>query len=310
MTAAVLMALLPIVLLVCLGRALCRSRFLDDGFWPQAEKLCYYVLLPCLFIQSLASVRLDALPVGRLALTLILSILCVAALVIVVLRPLIGADGPAFTSVFQGSVRFNNYVGVTLVAGLFGEQGIALAAICNAAIVPTVNVLCVLVFARYGTMKPGDRGVLKQVAMNPLVAASFVGIAFQALGLALPPGIASALKALGTASLPLGLLCIGAALDFHAARQWIVPVVSSSVMKFVVMPVVTLLIALSAGLTDASLMTALVFQMLPTATSSYIMARQLGGDAPLMAGITAAQTVLALAAIPSVLLGISMWVTL
>jgi predicted permease len=106
------------------------------------------------------------------------------------------------------------------------------------------------------------------------------------------------------------LLCIGAALDFHAARQWIVPVVSSSVMKFVVMPVMTLLIALSAGLTGASLMTALVFQMLPTATSSYIMARQLGGDAPLMAGITAAQTVLALAAIPSVLLGISMWVTL
>ena len=44
--------------------------------------------------------------------------------------------------------------------------------------------------------------------------------------------------------------------------------------------------------------TALLFQALPTASSSYIMARQLGGDAPLMAGITAAQTVLAALAIP------------
>ena len=48
-------------------------------------------------------------------------------------------------------------------------------------------------------------------------------------------------------------------------------------------------------------MTALVFQVLPTASSSYILARQLGGDAPLMAGITAVQTVLAVAAIPLVL---------
>ncbi len=64
------------------------------------------------------------------------------------LRPLLRVDGPAFTSVFQGSVRFNNYVGVTLAAGLFGTKGIALAAICNAAIVPTVNILCVLVFGR------------------------------------------------------------------------------------------------------------------------------------------------------------------
>ena len=39
-----------------------------------------------------------------------------------------------------------------------------------------------------------------------------------------------------------------------------------------------------------------------------IMSRQLGGDAPLMAGITAVQTVLAMAAIPLVLIGFTAWI--
>ena len=44
--------------------------------------------------------------------------------------------------------------------------------------------------------------------------------------------------------------------------------------------------------------TALLVHAMPTASPSYILARQLGGDAPLMAGIVAVQTVLAAVAIP------------
>lgn len=304
---AVLLALLPIVLLIGLGLLLRQRRFLDDGFWPQAERLSYYILLPSLFFHGLATAELGTLPVGRIVLTLILPTLAVAALVLA-LRPYLRLDGPDFTSVFQGSIRFNNYVGVTAAAGLFGAQGIALAAICNAAIIPTVNTLCVLVFARYGSARLSGRGVLRQLVTNPLLLGSLGGILFQALGLGLPPGLEPALRTLGAASLPLGLLCIGAALDFRTARAWVAPVAVSSAMKFLAMPLVTLVAASLIGLEGPALMTALLFQTLPTASSAYIMARQLGGNAPLMAGITAAQTVLAMAAIPLVLGGITAWV--
>lgn len=304
----VVLALLPIVILIALGVLLRRRRFLDDGFWPQAERLSYYVLLPSLFFHGLATAQLGALPVGSLALTLVVSTLAVAALV-VALRPLLRLDGPAFTSVFQGSIRFNNYVGVTAAAGLFGAQGIALAAICNAAIVPTVNTLCVLVFARHGTAKLNGRGIGRQLVTNPLVVASLGGILFRTLGLGLPPGIEPALRTLGAASLPVGLLCIGAALEFRAAGRWVGPVLSSSAVKFLAMPLVTAAVAMLVGLEGPALTTALLFQTLPTASSAYIMSRQLGGDAPLMAGITAAQTVLAMVAIPLVPIGFSAWIT-
>ena len=46
---------------------------------------------------------------------------------------------------------------------------------------------------------------------------------------------------------------------------------------------------------------AVLFNGLPTATSAYILARQLGGDATLMASLITAQTLLAMLTLPLVL---------
>lgn len=300
MTAAILLALAPVAFLVALGHGLKRTAFIADGFWPQAERLCYYILLPALFMHGLASAKMQSLPVLPLAGTLIGATVLVAV-ALVLARPWMRVDGAGFTSVFQGAVRFNNYVGVSLAAGLYGAKGIALAAVCNAAIVPTVNLLCVLVFARYGSVRLSGKALARQIMTNPLVVACVIGIAMQAAGLQVPAVIEPAVRALGTASMPLGLLCVGAALNFEGVRSWAQPVFVSSVVKFLAMPVLTLIVGHAIGLTDTALVVALLFQALPTASSSYIMARQLGGDASLMAGITAAQTVLAAAAMPAVM---------
>ncbi len=302
MALPVFLALLPVAILIALGYAIRRSGFLAEGFWPQAEKLGYFVLLPSLFLHGLATVRLGDIPILSLALVLVVSTLAVAA-TLVALRPLLPVDGPGFTSIFQGGVRFNNYVGVTIAAGLFGAQGIALAAVCNAAIVPTVNILCVLVFARFGATRLSFAGLVRQILANPLVLACAGGILLQALGAGLPPGIEPALKALGQASLPLGLICVGAALDFGTARRWVQPMLAASSAKFLLMPAATAIASITFGLGGVAASVALLFQALPTASSAYIMARQLGGDAPLMAGITATQTILAALAIPLAMAG-------
>lgn len=298
MTQQILLALTPIALLIALGHVLRRRRFVPDHFWPSAERLGYYVLVPSLFLDGLATARLDGIPVAGLVTVLVVSTLCVAAMLMVA-RPWMGVGGAAFTSIFQGGVRFNNYVGVTAAVGLFGAQGLALAAVSNAAIVPTVNVLCVLVFARFGAggrFTPG--AVLRQVAMNPLVLGCAGGIALQATGTPLPRAIEPVFKALGQASLPMGLLCVGAALDWGTARTWVRPIIAASAAKFLAMPAVAALVIALLDLHGPAAVTAVLFQALPTASSSYIMARQLGGDAPLMAGITAMQTIIAAAAIP------------
>ncbi|UQO36054.1 AEC family transporter [Burkholderia cepacia] len=288
MIGPILLALAPVALLVACGHGLRRTGFIADAFWPQAERLCYYVLLPALFADGLANARLQALPVLPLAAALVGSTALAAALLLLV-RPFVRVDGAGFTSVFQGAVRFNNYVGT------------ALAAVCVAAIVPTVNLMCVLVFARYGSTRLGAAALVRQILSNPLVVACALGIAMQAGGVTFPAAVEPAVRALGAASMPLGLLCVGAALKFDAARAWLQPVCVASAFKFMAMPLITLAAGRLFGLGDAALTVALLFQALPTSSASYIMARQLGGDAPLMAGITAFQTIAAALAMPVVL---------
>ena len=297
MIGPIIVALIPIVLLIGLGRILRQSAFLGEGFWPQAERLCYFVLLPCLFLHGLATADLSGVRIWGFAGALIVPTLLIAALLVLCARR-ITRDGKAFTSIFQGGIRFNNYVGVTAAIGLLGVQAVPLAAVANAVIVPTVNILCVLVFARFGAARPTLRGVLSGIAFNPLVLGCAGGVVLQASGLGLPVGVEGFVKALGQASLPLGLLCVGAALDLGTAGRGLRPALIASIAKFVAMPLATALACFTFGLDRQAVIIAVLFQALPTASSSYVMARQLGGDAALMAGIIAFQTLLGLLMVP------------
>jgi malonate transporter and related proteins len=297
-------ALLPVILLIGLGMALRRPVLLGPEFWPQAERLCYFVLLPALFFHGLATARLDNLPLLPMAAVLAGGVLIAAALTLA-LRPVAGTDGAGFTSVFQGSVRFNNFVGITLAAGLLGLEGIALAAVCNAVLVPLVNLLSVAVLARHGPVPMGLRATLRQLATNPLVLACLAGIALRLTGLPLPGPVAATLATLGAGALPLGLLCVGAALRFGGIRGWARPILISAALKLAVLPLVSLGLAIALGLSGTALLVVVAFQALPTATSAYVLARQMGGDAPLMAAIIATQTVAALATLPLTLWALS-----
>jgi len=297
---AIVLALVPVMLLIGLGKLLRDRVFTAEVFWRETERLGYYLLLPALIVHSLATANWGTAPVGRLMATLVLSTVLIA-LVLVALRRWMPLGDAAFTSVFQGGIRFNNYVGLPAAAALYGAEGLALGALAAAAIVPTVNIICVVMFARYGAARPNLRGVLLQLAKNPLLIASALGLVLNLTHLGLAPGLEPALKALGQASLPIGLLCVGAALSFGAPRALMAPTLLSMLMKFALLPLSAVGFSLMFGLTGTAAGIVLLYQTLPTAAASYILARQMGGDAPLMAMIISAQTVLAGVVLPVVL---------
>ncbi|PSS51558.1 AEC family transporter [Pseudomonas sp. BBP2017] len=296
----ILATIVPIALLIALGRWLRIQGFLGESFWPAAERLSYFVLLPALFMHGLATADLTGLPVFDMVAVLLLSTL-IGATLLVLCRGAVASDGATFTSVFQGGIRFNNYIGATLAAGIYGTGGIALAAVANAAIVPTVNVLCVMVFARYGGTRSSAATVIKAICSNPLIVGCAIGIALRTTGVGLPAGIEPTVKALGQAALPLGLLCVGAALGSSAQGLGPRPLLAASLFKFVILPLTTYGVCRILGLSGQAAIVAVLFQALPTASSSYVMARQMGGNAPLMANIIALQTLLAALTLPVML---------
>ena len=282
-----------------------RSRaFVEDSFWGSAEKLCYFVCLPALFIHALSTVNLSGQPILPMTLAL-MSATLLASIVAIIIGKLLKLQAPDLTSFFQGSIRFNNYIGISAVVGLFGTTALAKAAIVNAALVPWINVLCVCVFAYFGEQRFTILAVLRGIIMNPLVVSCLVGIIIQLSGFGLPQWIEPFLKALGQAALPLGLLCVGAALyaslKQNPFRTYKRLMIAACVSKFIILPFIMLIIGIYAGFDRSIIQIMVLFQALPTAASSYIMARQMGGNADLMAAIITCQTLASVIVLPIVL---------
>jgi len=297
----IVLAIVPVFLLIFLGYGVRARRLLKDEFWEPAERLIYFVLFPALLVSTLGSADLAGLDIAPMAGALVLAIAVLVA-VVLLLRPLLHLPDPSFTSLFQGVVRQNTYIGLAVALAVFGHQGLAAAAVAVAIIVPLVNLLSVTVLERYGASgSPSWLGAVRQVARNPLIIACAIGIVLNLTGVGLPPVIGPFLKILGAAALPLGLMAVGAGLNLTAARAAGPPVALAVGLRLVALPAITALTCQALDVAPVSAFVAVLFNATPASPSSYILARLLGGDARLMAGIITVQTALSMLTLPLVL---------
>ncbi|QPO13728.1 AEC family transporter [Thalassospira sp. A40-3] len=296
---AILSALLPTFALIVVGYVLRERRFLPDSFWPGAEKLTYFITFPALLFSNTAKADLGSLPLLGIA-TAMLGTIAICTALILVARPVLKVSAPTFSSLVQGAIRPNTYIGLAVAAALLGTHGLTVTALCVALVVPTVNVISVLACAHLGEndRKPGVLSLLRDVAKNPLLMACVLGSLFNVLGIGLPPIIGPFLEVLGRAALPIGLLAVGAGLDLSAARRAGFPVGVSSVGKLVLSPAIAAGLCLMLGLPDIELAAVVLYAALPCSASAYVLARLMGGDAQMMASIITVHTLLAIITMP------------
>jgi malonate transporter len=293
-------ALAPVFLLIALGRVLRARGFPGDAFWPAAERLVYYVLFPALLFLTCATSELTGFRVLPLAAALIGAILAISALALA-LRPWLGLDAAPFTSVFQGAIRTNTYVGLGTAGALYGAAGLAVLGIVILIVITTVNLLAVSALIHYGHRPAGRAELIGAIARNPLILACLLGFALNALGIHLAGVPRDTLAILGQASLSLGLLCVGAGLELAHLGQNRAAAVTTCVLKLLLLPAATALacrLLRIEGLTEA---VAVLFTATPISASSYVLARQLGGDAPLIAGLITLTTIAAALTMPLIL---------
>ena len=296
---SIVTAILPVFLLIFLGSWLQSRGFPGNGFWQPAERLTYRIFFPALIVTTLSGADLAGLSVLPMAGALIAAILLMAGGMVAVQR-FWGVDGPAFTSMVQGAVRMNVYICLSIAGAVWGSAGLTVAAIAIAVIVPTVNLICVIALARWGSAaEPTVLGTIKQVLTNPLIIAAVLGALSNFTGM--PIVVGDVLDILGRAALPIGLLCVGAALDWPSVRRNARAVAQTTALKLVAMPALTALTLWAFGVEGLTAAIALLFMASPTATSSYILARQLGGDATLMAGVITLQTAVSMVSLPVIL---------
>lgn len=287
----------PIFLIIVAGFCLRRTKLFPAEAWPPVERITYYVLFPSLLFGSLATANIDDLPIGPLGIGVV-GTPALMALLLLIFRPAMKLDGPGFTSLTQGAIRFNTYIGIPLVIAFYGPETIALGAVFIAFMVPFINIVSVWVLAKYGSGSASTLGAVKEMGRNPLIIACLAGIIVNVSGLGLATPLATFFDLLGRAAPAVGLICVGAGLDLAAARAGRFWVGLSALLKLIAMPMIAFGFAQALGLTGAAAYVLVIFHALPTAPSAYILARQMGGDARLMAGILTTQTALAIITLP------------
>jgi predicted permease len=298
----VILSLVPVFSLIALGAVLRRFKLLSGDGWAALERLTYFVLFPPLMFISIVEGSFAGEEALFLGLALAGTVMTMAALMLFV-RPILPATGPQFSSIFQAGIRWNGYVALGVIGGLHGEAGVALSAVGFAVLVPINNVMSVLVLSRYAGAKPAPFiRVLQSVATNPLIISTVLAIILVSLNVRVSQPVGETLRLLGNATVALGLICVGAALDFSSMRAAKLPLAIGAAFRLVAMPAIAAGLSYAIGLTGSAFSIAMICVAAPVATSAYILSRQLGGDATLMANIITLTTLLSLITIPATLI--------
>ncbi|MFT0212276.1 AEC family transporter [Pseudomonas sp. F1_0610] len=294
----VLLALWPLFALIGLGYYLQQRKIYSSEFWAGAERLNYFILFPALLVGSLAKAPLDNPQLPRLALAVIL-VVTIAWIILQIAKRLLKWPASRFGVKAQGIIRFNTYLGLAAVNTFYGTEGMAIAALIMAVLVPAGNITAVWALSAQNGIH--WRQLLMPILKNPLIQSCIVGVLINLTGIGLPFGTDEFLKLMAAASLPLGLLCIGAALQTQTIKDEAKPIIINSLLRLCLMPLCAYIIARLLGLEQLELVLLVIFFALPTAPTAYVLARQLGGDSQLMAGIITLQTIFAAITLPIII---------
>lgn len=298
-------ALLPVFLLIVIGFGLRRILLKEDAHWIGIEQLVYYVLFPALLFQTLSHANLASVPVAGVGGALLIAVLLMATLCFA-LRPILvsrlGVDGPTFTSIFQGACRWQTYVALAVAGNLYGAHGLTLASVAMLAMIPVLNIMAVWVLAHYAApIRLSWLRILLTITQNPFIWACALGLAANQTGLTFPAFINDLIDALGRSSLALGLLVVGAGLQLKGVLHPDAPALLTCALKLIVMPAFAIGLGLAFRLSGPSLVIVACCSSVPTASSAYVLARQMGGNSPLVAEILTLQTAFAVITMPIII---------
>ena len=291
-------ALAPIFLVIALGVGARYWPGGSDTFWSGAERLTYFVLFPALLIARLATNPIPSAGVLPAIVALIGPVLVLSAL-LPLIKPVLRMSGADFATLLMASTRFNTYAGLAGSVALFGAEGLAVFAILLAIYIPTVNITSCLALGRWASPAAATpRYIALAIVTNPLVLACVIGITLNTAGITLPDALEGTLDILGKAALGLGLLCVGASLKWRSLVESRWPISGTVLIKLIILPVLAGSACHLLGVEGVERSVVILFAALPASPAAFVLARQMGGNAPMMAGIITTTTPLAMITIP------------
>ncbi len=289
----IISSILPIFIITLLGKFIKSYWLKSDEFWRGLESLSYFLLFPVVLFNYIVDADISSMHLLRLVFALMIATSIVGA-ILLILQKKYNIDNQVFTSIFQGSIRYNSYIFFALGDALYSKEGMIIVSVISAYMIIFTNVLSVSIFSIYTPLKEEDKlkgfsqwgFMLKNITTNPLILASIVGFFFNYLDITLAVSVHKTLQTLSSSALAIGILCVGTSLSLNLSSSFNNLVIGlSCIMKLFVLPAITFVVFKLLGIKGLAHSIGLLYSSLPTATNSYFLSKQLGGDTESMSTI-------------------------
>ena len=278
-------AVLPMCLIMALGYGTRRLGWIRREEISAINKIAFRIFLPCLLYYNVYCSDLSgsfdpllmAYAVGGVLLTFGLSLS----------YTLLTEKLPERRGVMiQGMFR-SNYVimGIPVATALLGSDQLGTVSILIAVVVPLFNMLAVVVLEVFRGQKPKPLHILGQIAKNPLVIGSVLGILTLAADIRLPHILEQTIQSISAIASPLQLFLLGAFFQFSGLKTYRRELVTVSAAKLIVSPGLFLGLGALLGFRGVAFVSLIGIFASPTAVNSFTMAQQMGGDAELAGDI-------------------------
>lgn len=285
------LAVLSIFVLIVLGFVLRQRIYRNRHFWDMLDSLTYFILVPSMLFYQIAVADISAADELLRGFMVVFAVLLILLMFLVVYNHFHPFPAAAFTSIAQGSIRFNSYIFLAIIGSVYHQSGLLVAAFIMALMIPLINVIVVAVFAVF--VRDGRFSwyqTFKHMMKNPLIWACLLGFFVNFLGI--EKSYLDSFKMLGNAAITTGLLSIGAGLRLPHFRALKTDFYLSGYLKLLAYPALVFTLCQAWHLNETITAICTIYAALPTATSSYIMAKHMGGDKELMSLIITLQTLI------------------
>lgn len=296
----ILNTLFPIFALLCLGRVLKQTGITTDLFLRTADKLVYYIFFPVMLFWKVggstghAASALGLCAAGFMSVGLV----CLLSLVYIIRAPVSGFQAGAFA---QSAFRFNTYIGMAIILGVLGEEGVRYFGILIGLLIPSINVAAVSILIWYSSEKMAPARKLKifskALVSNPLIIGCAGGLIVSGSGISFPDFVSNTFALMSSVTLPLALISIGGALSFKGVAKHWRTALAAAVLKLAVLPVVGFLSLTLMGVGGTAFQVGMIFFCLPTSTALYVLSAQLNSDVELASVAIMLSTLLSFASL-------------
>ncbi|WP_028314397.1 AEC family transporter [Desulfatibacillum aliphaticivorans] len=270
----------PIFMVIMVGWGLSHKKILTQEVSGPLNKIVFYLAIPVMIFEKVAHADFSA----NFSTTLVVGVLLAAAsgfflaVLVVSIFPVYPRHKGTFAQAsFHGNI---GYIGLAVAYYFLGDLGLTRASILSAFILILQNFLSVAGL-QYFSNNEQTRGkfsvFLKNVAGNPVIISAVAGSAVSLAGIPIPEIISRFLHIISGMALPLALLDIGGSLSFPVIKAHWAPTLATGFIKLLFLPAAGWFLFTMMGVPHDLQLVGIILLGAPTATVTYVMAREMGG---------------------------------